>query len=77
MRKFRVKVINRYRLLIFGPKSIKMKYNKIEKIQYFLKYKSDNIMELNFVTNSIRTVQQKNWTIWTYFASAEAFLPKI
>jgi len=28
-------------------------------------------IELIFVTNSIRTVQLKNWTIWTYFASAE------
>jgi len=34
-------------------------------------------IELNYVTNSIRTVQLKNWSIWTYFASAEAFLPKI
>ena len=51
---------------------------KNEKIKYFLKYTSDiNKIELNFVTNSIRTVQLKNWTIWTYFASAEAFLPKI
>jgi hypothetical protein len=34
-------------------------------------------VHLKFVTNSIRTVQLKNWTIWTYFASTEAFLPKI
>jgi len=48
---------------------------KNEKIKYFLKYTSDiNKIELNYVTNSIRTVQLKNWTIWTYF---EAFLPKI
>jgi hypothetical protein len=50
---------------------------KNEKIQYFLKYTSDSIIGTNFVTNSIGTVQLKNWTIWTYFASAEAFLPKV
>ncbi len=45
---------------------------KIEKYGQNMKF-----FELNFVTNSIRTVQLKNWSIWTYSARVEAFLPKI
>ena len=33
-------------------------------------------IKLNFVTNSMWIVKLKNWAIWTYYASAEAFLSK-